>query len=132
MENSSTQNFKTAPDTDFEVRSLDSMCINESELVHPWWYNLKYALVGLLFGVVFIKAEIVSWYRIQEMFRLESFHMYGVIGVAVAVGAIAVFLIKKLAIKTIYGEPVNFHPKSFNKGQIYGGLMFGLGWAMLC
>lgn len=130
MENSSTQNFNTAPDTDFEVRSLDSMCINESELVHPWWYNLKYALVGLLFGVVFIKAEIVSWYRIQEMFRLESFHMYGVIGVAVAVGAIAVFLIKKLKIKTIYGEAVNFHPKDFNKGQVYGGLMFGFGWAM--
>lgn len=130
MENSSTQNFNTAPDTDFEVRSLDSMCINESELVHPWWYNLKYSLVGLLFGVVFIKAEIVSWYRIQEMFRLESFHMYGVIGVAVAVGALSVFLIKKLKIKTIYGEPVNFHSKSFNKGQIYGGLMFGFGWAM--
>lgn len=130
MKNSSTQNFNTAPDTDFEVRSLDSMCINESELVHPWWYNLKYSLVGMLFGVVFIKAEIVSWYRIQEMFRLESFHMYGVIGVAVAVGALSVFLIKKLKIKTIYGESVNFHPKSFNKGQVYGGLMFGFGWAM--
>lgn len=115
---------------DFEVRSLDAMCINESELVHPWWYNLKYALVGLLFGVVFIKAEIVSWYRIQEMFRLESFHMYGVIGTAVAVGALSVFLIKKLNVKTIYGESIDFSPKKFNKGQIIGGLMFGLGWAM--
>jgi len=131
MANTNTQNFKAAvPDTDFEVRSLDTMCINESELVHPLWYNLKYALVGMLFGVVFIKAEIVSWYRIQEMFRLESFHMYGVIGTAVMVGALSVFLIKKFNIKTIYGEHVNFHPKSFNKGQIYGGLLFGFGWAM--
>ncbi len=131
MANSNVQNFtQTQPDTDFEVRSLDAMCINESELVHPWWYNLKYALVGMLFGVVFIKAEIVSWYRIQEMFRLESFHMYGVIGTAVAVGALSVFLIKKLNIKTIYGEVIDFSPKKFSKGQIIGGLTFGFGWAM--
>ena len=131
MANSNTQNFtQVQADTDFEVRSLDAMCINESELTHPWWYNLKYALVGLLFGVVFIKAEIVSWYRIQEMFRLQSFHMYGVIGTAVAVGALSVFLIKKLDIKTIYGERIDFSPKPFSKGQIIGGLMFGFGWAM--
>ncbi len=131
MEITKTQNFTEAvPDTDFEVRSLDTMCVNESELVHPWWYNLKYMLVGMLFGVVFIKAEIVSWYRIQEMFRLQSFHMYGVIGTAVMVGALSVFLIKRFNIKTIYGEHVNFHPKTFNKGQIYGGLIFGFGWAM--
>jgi hypothetical protein len=131
MVNSNTKKIPSAgPDTDFEVRSLDSMCINESELVHPWWYNFKYALVGLLFGVVFIKAEIVSWYRMQEMFRFESFHMYGVIGTAVMIGALSVFLIKKLKIRTIYGESVNFHGKSYNKGQINGGLMFGFGWAM--
>jgi len=131
MANPNVQNFTSAmPDTDFEVRSQDAMCINESELTHPWWYNLKYALVGLLFGVVFIKAEIVSWYRIQEMFRLESFHMYGVIGTAVAVGVLSVFLIKKLNVKTIYGERIDFSPKSFSKGQIIGGLMFGFGWAM--
>lgn len=131
MYQANTQNYKDhSPDTDFEVRSLDTMCINESELVHPWWYNLKYMLVGLLFGVVFIKAEIVSWYRIQEMFRLESFHMYGVIGTAVAIGALSVFLIKRLKINTIYGEQINFHPKSYNKGQIFGGLLFGVGWAM--
>ena len=131
MANSNTQNFtQIQADTDFEVRSLDTMCINESELTHPGWYNLKYALVGLLFGVVFIKAEIVSWYRIQEMFRLQSFHMYGVIGTAVAVGALSVFLIKKLDIKTIYGERIDFSPKPFSKGQIIGGLMFGFGWAM--
>ena len=116
--------------TDFEVRSLDTMCVNESNLRHPWWHNLKYAFVGLLFGMAFVKAEIISWYRIQEMFRLESFHMYGVIGTAVVVGALSVFLIKKFRVKSIYGEPITFHPKKFNKGQIIGGLIFGLGWAM--
>lgn len=115
---------------EFEVRSQDAMCINESQLTHPWWYNLKYSTVGIVFGIVFIKAEIVSWFRIQEMFRLESFHMYGVIGTAVVVGAISVFLIKKFKVKTIHGEEIEFHPKKFNKGQIYGGLMFGFGWAL--
>jgi hypothetical protein len=92
--------------------------------------NLKYLVLGVLFGIVFVKAEIVSWFRIQEMFRLSSFHMYGVIGTAVVVGAISVFLIKKFNIKTLTGEKVAFHPKTFNKGQIYGGLIFGLGWAI--
>jgi uncharacterized protein len=118
------------PDTDFEVRSLDAMCVNESQLTHPWWHNLKYAAVGILFGIVFIKAEIVSWCRIQEMFRLESFHMYGVIGTAVAIGALSVFLIKTFKIKTIHGEAITFQDKTFNKGQIIGGLIFGFGWAM--
>jgi uncharacterized membrane protein YedE/YeeE len=117
-------------ETDFEVRSLDTMCVNESELVHPWWYNFKYAAVGVIFGIVFIKAEIISWFRIQEMFKLQSFHMYGVIGTAVVVGAISVFLIKKIKIKTVHGEEITFTNKKFNQGQIYGGLIFGLGWAI--
>jgi uncharacterized membrane protein YedE/YeeE len=116
--------------TDFEVRSLDTICINESHRKHPWWYNFKYMAVGIIFGVVFVKSEIISWYRIQEMFRLQSFHMYGVIGTAVIVGMISVWLIKRFNIKTIYGERIEFHPKKFNKGQIYGGLLFGLGWAV--
>jgi uncharacterized membrane protein YedE/YeeE len=116
--------------TDFEVRSLDTMCVNESDLQHPWWYNLKYSVVGILFGIIFVKAEIVSWFRIQEMFRLQSFHMYGVIGSAIAVGMLSIFIIRKRNIKTIYGEAIEIHPKEFNKGQIYGGLLFGLGWAI--
>ncbi|UPK67023.1 DUF6691 family protein [Chitinophaga filiformis] len=116
--------------TDFEVRSLDTICINESQKQHPWWYNFKYLAVGIVFGIVFVKAEIISWFRIQEMFRLQSFHMYGVIGSAVIVGMISVWLIKKFNIKTIHGEKISFHPKKFNKGQIYGGLIFGLGWAL--
>jgi uncharacterized membrane protein YedE/YeeE len=118
------------PENDFELRSLDATCLNESELVHPYWYNLKYLLVGIIFGIVFVKAEIISWFRIQEMFRLQSFHMYGVIGSAVVVGAISVFLIKKFKIKTIYGEDIQFEEKKFTVGQIYGGLLFGLGWAI--
>ena len=117
-------------ETDFEVRSLDTMCVNESNLSHPWWYNFKYLAVGIVFGIVFVKAEIISWFRIQEMFRLQSFHMYGVIGTAVVVGAISVFLIKKFKVKTIHGEEITFTNKKFNKGQIYGGLIFGLGWAV--
>lgn len=120
----------TEANTDFEVRSLDAMCVNESQLEHKWYHNLKYLLTGIVFGIVFVKAEIVSWFRIQEMFRFQSFHMYGVIGSAIAVGMLSVWLIKKFNIKTIYGEPIHISDKKFNKGQIYGGLLFGLGWAI--
>lgn len=116
--------------TDFEVRSLDAVCYNESELEHPWWFNLKYLLTGILFGIILVKTEVISWFRIQEMFRLQSFHMFGVIGSAVVVGIISVWLIKKYKIKTIYGEPIEFVNKKFNKGNIYGGLIFGFGWAI--
>ncbi len=117
-------------DSDLEKRLQDAVCVNESHLQHPWWYNLKYLLWGVVFGMVFVKAEIISWFRIQEMFRFESFHMYGVIGTAVVVGVISVQLIKRFKARTIYGETVVIHPKEFNKGQIYGGLTFGLGWAI--
>lgn len=116
--------------TDFEVRSLDAVCYNESELNHPWWFNLKYLLTGILFGIILVKTEVISWFRIQEMFRLQSFHMFGVIGSAVVVGIISVGLIKKYKLKTIYGEPIEFVNKKFNKGNIYGGLIFGFGWAI--
>ena len=115
---------------DFETRSLDSMCINESELVHPWWHQLKYLLAGMVFGIILTKAEVISWFRIQEMFRLQSFHMYGVIGSAVVTGALSVMIIKKFRIRTIYGEQVDLHNRPFDKGQIIGGLIFGFGWAM--
>ncbi len=115
---------------DLKLRELDAMCVNESRLDHKWHHNLKYLIVGVLFGIVFVKAEVVSWYRIQEMFRLQSFHMYGIMGSAVLTGMISVFLIKKLGIRTIYGEKIEFHPKEFSKGQIYGGLLFGFGWAI--
>jgi uncharacterized membrane protein YedE/YeeE len=116
--------------TDFEVRSLDAVCVNESKLEHRWWHNLKYLLAGMFFGLVLIKAEVVSWYRIQEMFRFQSFHMYGILGSAVAVGMLSVYLIRRFNIKTIYGEKIEIHLKPFNKGQVIGGLLFGSGWAL--
>ncbi len=87
-------------------------------------------VVGLFFGIVFVKAEIVSWFRIQEMFRLQSFHMFGIIGSAVVTGMLSVWLIKRFKVKTIYGEPIKFNTKTFDKGQIFGGLLFGMGWAL--
>lgn len=116
--------------TDFEVRSENAMCVNNSELDQPLIHNIKYAIAGILFGIILVKAEVVSWFRIQEMFRLQSFHMYGVIGSAVVVGMISVWVIKKFKIKSIEGEEIKIEPKQFSKGQIYGGLMFGLGWAI--
>jgi uncharacterized membrane protein YedE/YeeE len=113
-----------------DMRHQDAMCTNEEKVEHPFWHNLKYLAVGIAFGIVFVKAEIISWFRIQEMFRLESFFMYGVIGTAVVVGMISVFIIKKFNIKTISGEKIVFENKTFNKGQIFGGLIFGIGWAI--
>lgn len=91
--------------------------------------NIKYLISGIFLGVIFVKAEVISWFRIQEMFRFQSFHMYGIIGSAVFVGAISVFIIKKYNIKTIDGEKVIFSPKRLNKGTVIGGLLFGIGWA---
>lgn len=111
-------------------RHTDAVCVNDSEIKTPFWHNLKYLLVGIGFGIVFVKAEIVSWFRIQEMFFLDSFFMYGVIGTAVVVGMISIFLIKKFNIKTLGGEKITFEDKQFNKGNVYGGLLFGIGWAI--
>lgn len=91
---------------------------------------LKYLILGVGFGIVLVKAEVISWFRIQEMFRLESFHMYGVIGTAVVVGIISVQIIKRFKVKSISGEPINLDAKPFSKGQIFGGLLFGFGWAL--
>ncbi|MNK88161.1 hypothetical protein D3C87_1081150 [compost metagenome] len=113
-----------------ENKNIDGEGINASQKKETGFANLKYLIVGIFFGIVFVKAEIISWFRIQEMFNLESFHMYGVIGCAVAVGLISVQLIKKFNIKTLDGEKIEIQPKTFNKGQIYGGLLFGFGWAI--
>jgi len=118
------------PDTDYEVSSLTSANTDTPILHRPWWHHLQYMFAGLVFGIILVKSEVVSWFRIQEMFRLQQFHMYGVIGTAVVTGIISVWLIKKFNIKTIHGEKIEFHAKKFNKGQIIGGLLFGFGWAM--
>jgi uncharacterized membrane protein YedE/YeeE len=90
----------------------------------------KYLVLGIGFGIVLVKAEVISWFRIQEMFRFESFHMYGVIGTAVVVGLISVQIIKRFKIKSISGETIKLDEKPFSKGQIFGGLLFGFGWAL--
>lgn len=92
--------------------------------------SLKYVAAGTFFGIVLVKGEVVSWFRIQEMFRLQSFRMYAIMGAAVVVGMISVQLIKYFDIKTFSGQRISFRNKQFNKGQIIGGLLFGFGWAM--
>jgi len=92
---------------------------------------IKFLISGTFFGVIMSKAEIISWFRIYEMFRFESFRMYGVIGSAVIVGAVGVAIIKKSDIKSIYGEKINFNTKDKTFFRyIIGGTIFGLGWAM--
>jgi uncharacterized protein len=116
--------------TDFEVQSLQAEEINRASQDGPWYFNIKYFVAGVLFGILLVKSEVVSWFRIQEMFRFQSFHMYGVIGTAVMTGMISVWLIKKFQVKTIDGRIIKFYDKPFHKGNIYGGLIFGFGWAL--
>ena len=92
---------------------------------------LKYLIVGIIFGITLTKAEIISWYRIYEMFSFQSFHMYGVIGSAVLLGVLAVQLIKRKGIKAIGGQEVNLSPKDMSIPRyLIGGTIFGLGWAL--
>lgn len=92
---------------------------------------LKFLLVGILFGIILVKSEAVSWYRIYEMFKFQSFHMYGIIGSAVLTGAIVLFLIKKFKLNSIEGNPINLPPKNKSFARyILGGSIFGLGWAL--
>ena len=91
---------------------------------------LKYLVLGALFGIILTKSEVISWWRIQEMFRFQSFHMYGVIGSAVVVGMISIQLIKRNRLKTINGELITLADKKYNHGTWIGGTIFGLGWAL--
>lgn len=92
--------------------------------------NLKYLLVGVVFGLALTKGEAISWFRIQEMFRFESFHMYGIFMTAVPVGALSLIIIKSLKLKTFHGEPIAMPVKEYHHGIIIGSLIFGFGWAM--
>jgi len=91
---------------------------------------IKFFLIGIYFGIVLTKAEVISWFRIQEMFHFQSIHMFGIIGSAVVVGAISVFLIKKFNLKTFGGEDIRLISKEYQKGLLPGGIIFGLGWAL--
>lgn len=92
---------------------------------------IKFLVVGILFGIVMTKSEALSWYRIQEMFRFQAFHMYGIIGTAVVLGVIGVFLIKKFKVRDISGSLIAFYPKEKSIFRyLLGGTIFGLGWAL--
>ncbi len=111
--------------TDFEVSEMPQR--NRS---NPIGFHLRFLFAGVIFGILLVKSEVISWFRIQEMFRLQSFHMFGVIGSAVVVGMISVLIIKEFRLRTLDGEPVHFEPRRFHKGNIFGGLIFGFGWAL--
>jgi len=121
---------KTAVNTDFEVRSLDSPLGIQPQKGEAGWAFIKYLVAGILFGIILVKSEVISWFRIQEMFRFQSFHMYGVIGSAVVTGIISIQLIKRLPVKTLDKEKIELPEKKFHKGQVYGGLLFGFGWVL--
>lgn len=93
--------------------------------------QLKFLVFGILFGIVMTKGELISWFRIYEMFKFQSFHMYGVIGSAVGLGALLMLLFKKGIIKDVQGEKINVPAKDNKwKSTLFGGLIFGLGWAL--
>jgi len=92
---------------------------------------LKFLFVGMFFGIVLVKSEAVSWYRIYEMFKFQSFHMYGIIGSAVLIGVVGIFFMKKYKVNSLDGKTIIVAPK--DKGftrYILGGTIFGLGWAL--
>lgn len=88
-----------------------------------------YLLVGGYFGVVLIKGQVADWFRVQEMFRLQQFHMFGVIGSAIVVAMISLRILKRLGVRASNGEAISIPIKQPNKGQVIGGVLFGLGWA---
>jgi uncharacterized protein len=92
---------------------------------------VKFFLIGLYFGIVLVKSEVVSWFRIQEMFHFQSIHMYGVLALAIAVGLTSVLLIRVFKLKSLGGETIDLAPKPFNRvGNVAGGIIFGFGWAL--
>lgn len=92
---------------------------------------IRFLLLGIVFGIIMTKSEAVSWFRIQEMFRFQSFHMYGIIGTAVTLGVLGVAVMKKLGLRDFQGNPITFYPKDRSVVRyLAGGTIFGLGWAL--
>jgi uncharacterized membrane protein YedE/YeeE len=87
-------------------------------------------LLGTCFGIILTNGEVISWFRIQEMFHFDSFHMYGVIGSAIAVGALSMLILRKLHARSLKGDPIVVESKQLGKGTVLGGILFGVGWAL--
>jgi len=92
--------------------------------------NIMYTFVGIVFGIALTKGEAISWYRIQEMFQFQSFHMYGIFMTAVPIGALSIFLMRKINLHSLNGEEITVPKKEYHHGVIIGGLIFGFGWAL--
>ena len=104
---------------------------NRAAAARPRAALWPFFVVGLIFGLTLTKAEIVSWFRIQEMFRFEAFHMYGVIGSAIATAALSVFLLQRFAVRTLEGETIQVAALPLDGYRhVIGGTIFGLGWAL--
>ena len=121
----------TAPVLAFEPEAVSAIGATRRISAAEW---LGYLALGVWLGILFVKSEVLSWYRIQEMFRFESFHMYGVIASALAVASTSVWLLRRLAARTLTGDAIVVAPKPWTgAGARYwmGGFVFGLGWALL-
>jgi uncharacterized membrane protein YedE/YeeE len=92
--------------------------------------NIFYALAGIVFGIILTKSEVISWFRIQSMFRFEEAYMYLIIGSAVVVGGLSVIILKSTRVNSSDGQTLDFSGKSYHQGFIWGGLLFGVGWAI--
>lgn len=103
----------------------------EERARRPGWRNLVFFAVGIYFGIVLIKSQAVSWFRIQEMFHFQSFFMYGLLATAILVGAMSVMLIRTFKLRSFDGEEIGLEPKPFKRiGNAAGGTIFGFGWAL--
>ena len=92
--------------------------------------NFLFLLLGTIFGIALMKSDAVSWFRMQEMFRFQGFQLFGIFLTAIPTSALGIFIIKKLKIKTLDGEPIRIEKKEFNMGYVYGALLFGIGWGL--
>lgn len=92
--------------------------------------NILFLLIGTVFGITLLKADAVSWYRMQEMFRFQGFQMFGIFITAIPTAALSVFLLRKFKIKAIDGQAIQIQEKKFNWGYVYGAVLFGIGWGL--
>ena len=112
-----------------DIEIIEESPISSGPALRPWQYGAALTL-GILFGGFLYKSEVIRWERINKMFRFEEPHMYIVIGMAIAIGIPSMWLIKRFEMKTVTGEEIPIKDPPFQKGVIYGGLIFGVGWAI--